>query len=51
MYVYTYIYIYMYTAEVPNFEDKIGLRTKIPIPVRKLMRAKRKLNLASHDND
>ena len=39
------------TAEVPNFEDKIGLRTKIPIPVRKLMRAKRKLNLASHDND
>ena len=39
------------TAEVPNFEDKIGLRTKIPIPDRKLMRAKRKSNLASHDND
>ena len=39
------------TVSLTNFEEKIGLRTKIPIPVRKLMTAKRKLNLASRDND
>ena len=39
------------TVKVTNFEDKIGLRTKIPIHVRKLTRAKRKLNLASYDYD
>ena len=39
------------TVKITNyFEDKISLRTKIPIPVRKFMRVKIKLNLASHDN-
>ena len=39
------------TVKVTNFEDKSGLRTKIPIHVRTLTRAKRNLNLASDDND